>query len=299
MQVFATAWAGPPDALGVGVADALAGIVDPARAAWPAGWIDEADFLRHVAARTTATTEAELIAALRRATTHAADLWLACACARGSAGALTAFDAAHLSGLARVLRRVDDAPAFCDEVAQILREKLFVGDGERPGRIGEYDGRGSLAAWVRVIALRTALNLRRARTVVLVPDGEALEPATGGDAALRFAKTHYREPFEAAVRAAVDALDARGRTLLRLHYIDGLGIDKIAALYAVHRSSIARWLTDTREALRIGIRVALQASMGVAGRECDSMASALFSQVTLSLRSLLGPASAPSPGPGG
>ncbi|MFO0636492.1 MAG: hypothetical protein U0168_26990 [Nannocystaceae bacterium] len=70
-------------------------------------------------------------------------------------------------------------------------------------------------------------------------DGE-LERAAEGDAALDVVRARYREPFVAALRAAVAGLDARGRTLLRLHYVDGLGIDRIAPLFGVHRSSIAQ-----------------------------------------------------------
>lgn len=290
LQGFAAAWSGPAETLPrAELSAALHAIVDPARAAWPARWIDEQCFVQHLARHTGTSSGTGVIAALARMQPHAGDLWLACACSHGVVAALQAFDTAHLSALPRLLRRIDDSPAFVDELAQILREKLFVGDGERPARIAEYTGRGTLAGWVRVTVTRTALNLRRARTVVLARDGDALEAATDDDAALQFAKANYRGPFQDAVRAAVATLDARGRTLLRLHYVDGLSIDKIALLYGVHRSSIARWLSDTRNVLGAAIRTALRSSMGVSGRECDSMASALLSQMTLSLGSLLDP----------
>ena len=90
------------------------------------------------------------------------------------------------------------------------------------------------------------------------------------------------------MRVAVARLDARQRTVLRMHDVDGLGIDKICVLYDVNRSTIARWLVDTRETLRAQIRAELHRTLGVTGRECESLVGALYSQLTLSLGSLLG-----------
>jgi hypothetical protein len=39
-----------------------------------------------------------------------------------------------------------------------LRERLLVRRGDRPARIADYPGRGALARWLRVTAVRVALN---------------------------------------------------------------------------------------------------------------------------------------------
>ena len=75
--------------------------------------------------------------------------------------------------------------------------------------------------------------------------------------------------------------------MLRFHYVDGLGIERSPLLYKVHRSTVARWLADTRDALHSTIRTELRHRLGVSGSECESMVSALYSQLTLSLGSLL------------
>ena len=44
---------------------------------------------------------------------------------------------------------------------QRLRERLFVGSDGEPARLASYSGRGPLGTWVRIAAIRLALNLRR------------------------------------------------------------------------------------------------------------------------------------------
>ncbi|MBK6916177.1 MAG: sigma-70 family RNA polymerase sigma factor [Deltaproteobacteria bacterium] len=266
---------------------ALAAVLAAAHASWPAEWLDDETFVRELALRRR-PGEGESIA-LRRMTERAADLYLAIACQHGVVAAVRAFDAAHLADLGRLLRRLPADTALAEDAGQIVRERLLVGDGARGPRIADYAGQGGLAGWVRVTVVRVALNLRRARTVTLADDDDELERATEGDAALEVLRERYRESFVAALRAAVGSLDARGRTLLRLHYLDGLSIDRIAPVFGVHRSSIARWLTDARARMREAIGKALARREGLDDAAAESVAKALLSQVPLTLGSLLGP----------
>src|SRR5581483_4498624 len=91
------------------------------------------------------------------------DLYLACACARGVPAALAALDRAVLLRVPAFICRVSTDAAFADEVRQQLRERLLVAPPGGAPKIAEYGGAGALHAWVRVAALRTALNLRRNR----------------------------------------------------------------------------------------------------------------------------------------
>src|SRR5262249_26695993 len=109
--------------------------------------------------------------------------------------------------------------AFVDEVQQALREKLFVGkDGSSP-KIAEYDGRGTLASWVRVVALRTAVDLRRkSPEAPPEPEADQPEPATG-DPETGYLQQRYRGAFDTAIRGAIAALGRDQRELLRLHFV--------------------------------------------------------------------------------
>src|SRR5690349_13693404 len=89
--------------------------------------------------------------------TDAEELYLACACATGSSDAIRAFEARYFTCIAAVVRRIGLPDDDANEVAQVLRQRLFV--GEHAGVV-EYAGRGQLGGLVQVAATRIALNLR-------------------------------------------------------------------------------------------------------------------------------------------
>jgi RNA polymerase sigma-70 factor (ECF subfamily) len=141
---------------------------------------------------------------------------------------------------------VERAPAFADEVRQELRDKLFTSPDGEP-KIAEYTGRGALGGWVRVSALRIALNLRRSakRAAAVNERAASMEEAlmSGSSPELAYLKERYRAVFTEALEAAVASLSDRDRALLRLYHVDGLSLEAMAALYRVHLSTVSRWLT--------------------------------------------------------
>ncbi len=85
---------------------------------------------------------------------HAADFYLALACAEGLPGAAEAFRRTVLVHVASYVG--SRAPA--DDVEQLVAMRLLVRDGDTPPRIAEYSGTGALGAFVRVVATRIVLN---------------------------------------------------------------------------------------------------------------------------------------------
>src|SRR5688500_7090109 len=137
---------------------------------------------------------------------HAADLYLACACADGDPAALRRFDAEVLAPASLAVRQLDGDAAFLDEVRQRLRHALLVGDGESRARIADYAGRGPLRAWVGVSAVRTGLMMERSRRRAReVPSsdadelGGALCLASTGNPELDLLKRQHAEAFRAAL----------------------------------------------------------------------------------------------------
>lgn len=220
---------------------------------------------------------------------HLSDLYLAFALTRGHAAALHAFDEHILARLAPAVLRVDASGDFVAEVLQALRLRLLVGDGDTPPRIAEYQGRGPLLAWVRVVAVRLALNLKRseapaASTEELLGELAASEP----DPELRYLKTLYRAEFGAAFREALAALPERQRVLLRLHYVDGLQMTRIAGLYQVHQSTVSRWVASAVETVASDARRRLTERLTLSPSRLDSVARMVRSHLELSIRRLLG-----------
>lgn len=251
-----------------------------ARAAWPALSVEPHRFVSHLASCIAAAPDP----AVALANLHAADLYLACACLDDNEAALGAFERAYLSDLG-VLRRIDGSPAFVDEVRQRLRVHLFV--GELP-KIGDYAGRGPLKSWVRAVALRLGLMMvRGVQREVPDEEGHAAQLMGVSDPELSFIKEHYREAFADAVRRAVRGLDQRDRTVLRLHVVDGLNIDKIGVMFSVHRATVATWIAGARKTVLAVTHRELAATLGIPGAELHSLMGLMVSRLDISLRGLL------------
>jgi RNA polymerase sigma-70 factor, ECF subfamily len=253
----------------------LRALVGAAAAAWPEVRIPESDFLAHLAGRLPAR---DLAGALDNLSP--ADLYLACGCARGLPPAVAAFDARFLSRVPVHVRRIDAAPAFAAEIQQALRVKLLVGDGQP--RIAQYSGACPLDAWVRVVAVREALTLlRKGQEVPSDPQDLPAAPAVSFDREL--IRLRYQSEFQAALDEALTGLDARDRNLLRLHYVDRLGIDALGAMFNVHRTTCARWIVAAQEKLLGAVRQRLQAQLGIDSGEFHSLAGLLLSGLHISM----------------
>src|SRR5262249_49945936 len=157
-------------------------------------------------------------------------------------------------------------PTFVDEVRQEMRDKLFVGGGGASPRIAEYSGKGALASWVRVVALRLAMNLRRQPWTAAADSRELDRPGTDNPE-MDYEEDCSRNAFDDALRGAAVALDDEQRYLLRRHFADGLPLDALAAELDVHRATIARRLAAARTALRLEARRRLQIALGARDSE--------------------------------
>lgn len=258
------------------------------REAWPEVALDIAAFSAPAAQR---------LSMYRFDDLRAGELYLTIACAAGVERAIAAFEIHYLSRIApELVRRGYDAATAAD-VVQAVRVRFLVGEAGRAPRIAEYDSRGSLATWIRVAAVRIAISAHRKhhRETADEVDLTAAEPSP------EFELLHRRfgAEFEAAFRSTFEAFTSRERTLLRYQVIDRLGIDRIAAIYGVHRATAARWIAHARDALVDGVRRTLQTRLCVDAEELDSLLRLVHSRLELSLRLLLTPgrdASAGAPG---
>jgi RNA polymerase sigma-70 factor (ECF subfamily) len=218
---------------------------------------------------------------------HAADLALARAAAAGDAAAIRAVDDL-LGEVAPAVRRIDASAGFVDEVRQALRVRLLVGEGGEPPRIAGYGGRGPLRAWLRIAAVRTALNLKRpARRETSAEEVLGELVARDADPELAHLKTLYRAELRDALGAALAALPDRDRAVLRLHYVDGMRLARIAALYQVQESTVSRWVHKAAEAVGAAGRRQLRGRLSLSASALDSVARLVESNLDLSLARIL------------
>lgn len=262
------------------LADAMA----RARTKWPGFAIDGERFAAIVAMRL--DRESPLVEGLAELVLE--DLWLIAACLDGDARALDTFDAAVAAPIARALRGTTAPGESADDLHQRLRVRLLVGDGTRPPAIAGFGGRGSLLAWVRVMATRMRIDAERKPIDTALPGHGAAQAATiAQDPELAYLASHCREAFGAAFRSAFDALTPRQRNMLRMHLVGGVTAAAIAEVYAVHAASAKRWLADARAELVTRVEAELRGRLGANTRELQSVLRLVQSRLEISVRRLI------------
>jgi RNA polymerase sigma-70 factor (ECF subfamily) len=223
---------------------------------------------------------------------RAADLFLACACAESLPAALRAFEATFVLQVGGYLRPLRATPEVVADATQELLEKLFVGTAGGPPRIRQYTGQGALGAWVKVIAVRTALDLIAARNAGERPsDGvdeiaDAVVHTQGPE--LEVLEARYRDEFRGAVRDAMADVSLRERAMLRFIFVERLTPGRLGVMYGVHRTTVMRWVEAAEANVLARVRARLMGRLSVSPSECDSLIAALKSRIDITLSSLLG-----------
>ncbi len=253
---------------------ALRNLWHAARVAWPDIDLPAAVFLPYLAERLP-PKHATLVAlhAVR-----AADLYLACACMRGHPGALAVFRNEYLSQVDRFLARKDALQGFSDEVKQVLSERLLVGTGEALPEIGGYSGRGPLAAWLRVAAVRAAIALRavESKNVSLVKELNALAiPTAAPDPELSLLRTQCSREFREAFAAALSELTPQESSIIKLHFLEGVTAEALAALYHVSKRTLFRTIENVRRKILKSVRSHLARQLDLPKHELQSVMRAV------------------------
>lgn len=247
-----------------------------ASALWPKVHCDIAEFREH----------AEGVgASLEQLERFGTDLVLAFTCARSDPAALCVFDLEHVSRIGPSLLRIDASADFLDEVKQRLRERLLAPPNPR---IRTYAASGPLLSWVRVAATRIGVDLKRhepKRGVQILADCMIQECHIEGSEALR-----YRDILETSIRIVFAQLEVRERNLIRLHYVDGLSVERLGAMYDVHRATAARWIVALRTRIFEEVERDVIATLKLSPSEFRSILGFVRSYLEASLSGLLGPA---------
>lgn len=261
--------------------------LDAARRAWPGVALADEGFIEALHAR--AAADPDPIAALAPLCTD--DLYLACASARGDTAALAAFQRSYGGELTHAFARLATGGSDPEDLRQLLLTRLFVAADGRPPKIVEYSGRGSLRAWLKVVALRLRIDherRKRDRRDGFTSDERLVDVSIGDDPELAHLKHHYRAEFREAFAAALALLTPEQRALLRLQAVEGLSATDIARIYNVHRATGKRWLADVRAHLVAETSRLLAARLGDRGIALASIVRLIRSDLDVSLCRQLG-----------
>lgn len=183
-----------------------------------------------------------------------------------------ACDAGDAEAQATFERRFVAPLAADDEVKQLVRQKLLVGR-----RLRDYSGQGDLGRWVKAVAARLAVDLKRGEREDAVEARvlEALLPGTQPE--VEALRAEARATLAEAVRTALDGLEPRERLFVQHYHLDGLTLQAIGELYGVVPSTVMRALDKARTRMGALARQHLAERHGLGEQSIDSLVRAVQS----------------------
>jgi RNA polymerase sigma-70 factor (ECF subfamily) len=264
--------------------ESLEAIWSRAREAWPDIELDAERFFAFVARRLPEDAEPEEVFPSLKV----GDLYLACACLDGNAKAHRAFLNHCLPVVKGALSRIDPSGTMDDEVLQGLLERLFTAAGEDEPRLAQYNGHSAIGVWVRVAAVRQALNLLRSVHRERALDENMLMVLMASDnQEMAYFKKLYQDEFKRAFHQVLSRLSGRERNLLTFQMVEGLSMEQIGQLYRVNRSTVSRWLRAVRDKVHAESRAALMERLDIGKDEFESILKLVLSRFDASLMRVL------------
>src|SRR5688572_27562216 len=220
---------------------------------------------------------------------HAEDVYLACACGENVPDAAATFMREHASAVEGFVRTVERRPDAAKEIAQEIVCDILVGRPPAPPKLAGYSGRGPLRAWLRMTAVRRSYNDVRDRGLHRAIEDRVYREAVDAslDPDLSYLKRKYHADFGAAFRDAFEGLAPAVKTLLRLHYGEGVGLAAIGALHGWSTPTASRRIADAREALFTAACALLEERLKLKGSELGSLLRVMRSQLDVSLSGLV------------
>ena len=216
---------------------------------------------------------------------HSADLELAERCAAGDPAAWDRFVLEYRPVLYRAADALDRHGA-AREVADSLYAELFGvrgadRGGERRSLFRYFQGRSSLATWLRaVLAQRYVDRLRSARRLEQLQDGEpaGMDNARGFRAPLDEPdpeRARYGELVAAVLARVVAALQPRDRLRLTSYYVQELTLAQTGKLLQEHEATVSRQLARTRQSIRAEVERLLRDEAGFGAAQIAECLSAV------------------------
>jgi RNA polymerase sigma-70 factor, ECF subfamily len=189
------------------------------------------------------------------------DLYLACGCVHESERAWQVLDTSYRKFIHDLVRFYYRIGTDSEEVADSVVISLFLPDRSGHPRIASYEGRSSLATWLRVIVVNRAINDRPNGKIASLPNtiADVADPSALARLELTLRADRYRYVLSDALRCAFRDVTPRERLMLLWRYEQGLPLGQIARVLGIHQSNVTRQLVRLQARLRENV-VAILAS---------------------------------------
>jgi len=184
---------------------------------------------------------------------HTSDLYLSTACALHRDKAWRRFDSLYRKYMNDLVTYICSVHSVAREIRETVAVHLFLPDSSGQSRISSYDGRSSLATWLRVIIANRIINEGQRKCNSLQHDEPRpeLEDCNALPQIESRLKVGRYEPLVcAAVRRACETLSEKERELLLWRFEREAQLGEIARIFSVHQSTITRTLDRIARKLR-------------------------------------------------
>jgi len=192
---------------------------------------------------------------------HAADVELARLCERGDEQAWERFVRDYRPVLYRAAQALDPSGG-AREIADSLYAELYGvrgGGNDTRSLFRYFQGRSSLATWLRaVLTQRFVDQVRARRRLEPLPDEESASGSDGGSAhpapvgvePMELERPRYLALVRDALGRAIGMLSARDRLRLSCYYVQELTLAETGRVMTEHEATVSRQLSRSRRALR-------------------------------------------------
>jgi RNA polymerase sigma-70 factor, ECF subfamily len=182
------------------------------------------------------------------------DLYLACGCVHKRDIAWAAFDAHYRKFIGDLVRFCYRHGTDNEEVADSVLVSLYFNDRSGRQRIASYDGRSSLATWLRVIVTNRAINDRNERRIATDDEvGEVADSRALTDVECSLRADRYGKVFSEALGQALRDISDKERLMLLWRYEQNLPLGEIAQLMGIHQSNVTRQLLRLQAKIRSSV----------------------------------------------
>ncbi len=238
---------------------------------------------------------------------RADDLCLIIACEKGDEKAwedlMANFDSVVKSAARKISANSEDAEDLASSIWAELYGLRTDAEGNKKSKLAYYSGRGSLAGWLRAVVSQLAVDqYRKTSKFVQIEEAREFENLaeessnhSGNDLVVH----HGQNPEEllsekqtagdvsTALRAAIDALEAEDKLILKLYYFDDLKLKDIAATFGYHEATASRKLSRIQADVRKSVEKELKKNHGWSDGEVKKYLADAATKLGVSLEKML------------